>query len=324
MDPRSVRVAIVAGGNGLLGRNLVVQLINFGIYVVVLGSKSGLNPKLQSVSNSTYFLFYQSTNNLRWEEVTLERLQNANKCEGIVFFNLAWRGQEFLTDGSLEKQLSNVIQSERFIAFAKAIDALNFVDIGSMEEIVLARYISSKDWATNLKNTSHPCAKNYALAKQIQANFNAFDCYCKKIDYVRALISIVVDTSLSSNKYVENCLKSILSGKQIIRPKNNELMNIVSAETLSRQLIALAQSGKNNKIYVLGTGEADSLTGFFNRVCGNKNILDVQPAPKISSSHYLTNTDFSIRSLIMDTSYHLDETFDTLINELKAWQKKQL
>jgi len=303
--------SIVAGGNGLLGRALVLELSNLGVPVIVLGSSKEIHDDLKNLSQSKIKYFRTKTCASWVDELRNEINTNAN-LGSPTFFNLAWRGKQNLVDGGISDQVKNISISCDFVRLAEHLGASKFISAGSIEEVLLQRALC--------KGISFPGSKIsnwYAIAKVSAYMQSAFQAYLSKIDFCHARISIVIDKQLKTNKFVENSIKKIINKSGISIPHNNELCNISSAEEIARQLVAIAQKGVNKKIYNLGTEHADSLCGHFKSLA---NIVDGDNSGfswKCSSSQgLLTLGDFSISRLREDTGYSPIESTQSLLVDL--------
>lgn len=309
-----MKSAIIAGGNGLIGRALAKELIKKNIPILVLGCSKEIHNDLRKINNLN-ISYYQ----IQDQDFVLEKIAKCVKkkitTKECVFFNIAWKGKEKLTDGLIEDQLSNVNISCKFVRLAKEIGAKKYVATGSMEEVMLERYIEAGYWL-NQKESTKPSW--YALAKVSSRMQSAFEAYHNKIDFCYTRISVVIDISLSTNKFVENSFKSLLKNQKIEYPKNNELCNISSSNEIGKQLMAIGTKGLNKRIYTLGTGESSSLSDYFSKF---SRVLNPQlniPKKKDLNKKILLlkENDFSTKYLTLDTGYVTKETTELLFNKL--------
>lgn len=308
-----MKSAIIAGGNGLIGRALVRELHSARIPVLILGSSKEIHSSIKKLIKPEihYHRIERMTN---WHYEAVQAIKSNLVLRDPVFFNLAWRGNERLVDGGIDDQLKNVGLSCLLVKLAKEIGAKKYVSTGSMEEVILERMLENEKWLEK-NNTTEP--NWYALAKISARMQSAFEAYQQKIDFCYTNISIVIDKSLQTGKYVEEMLKGVLLEPKIPKPNNKELCNISSSEEIARQLFAIGELGVNKSSYVLGTGEAASLFNQFvrfSRLVHQEGIAD--QAESYSEVGVLSIDDFSVGDLIKDTGYKPKESTDALFREI--------
>ena len=308
-----MKCAIVAGGNGLIGRALVSELANAHIPVLVLGSSKNIHNKLSDLKN-TEIDYYQLPRGEDWLSETIHALKNKALPHDSVFFNLAWRGKETLVDGDIAEQLKNVGLSCELVKLAKGVGAKKYVAAGSMEEVILDRLIKGEFWLTG-NQAIYP--NWYGLAKFSARMQSAFEAYQHQIDFCYAKISIVIDKSLQTQKYVEGSLKRLLKEPFLPIPKNREICNISSSEEIARQLLAIGKCGLNKRKYILGTGEAGSLYDHFARFARIAHPeLNLPTTNHSAEINILEKNDFRTKYLVEDTGYKPIETVESLFREI--------
>jgi nucleoside-diphosphate-sugar epimerase len=310
-----MKLAIIAGGNGLIGRSLATQLLQKFIPVIILGSSTRLHKDLDKF-NSKIISYVNVKNNPGYiSKLESEIKTNINFSEDSVFFNLAWRGKKLIKDGDISDQLQNVRLSCDFVKLAKDLKARKYILAGSMEELIFERFVDSNLWRSDIEIYK---PNWYALAKVACRNQCAFEAYVQKIDFCYATISAVVDKKLRTEKFIETSIKNILKGCKIPIVENKELHNICSTDEISRQLIAIAKNGVNKSNYVLGTGESWSLQEYFIKLeeikkNNNNNFLI---SNNLNNIGILKKKDFEISNLTRDTGYKTSENINKLFNDI--------
>lgn len=310
-----MKLAIIAGGNGLIGRTLAIQLLQKSTPVIVLGSAIKLHKDLDKFDSKIISYINVKNNPDYINKLEREIKKNVNFDEDSVFFNLAWRGKKFIKDGDISDQLQNVKLSCDFVKLAKKLKASKYILAGSMEEIIFERIVDSNLWMSNIGLHKQNW---YGLAKVASRNQSAFEAYVQKIDFCYATISAVIDKNLRTGKFIEISIKNILNGCKIPIIKNNELHNICSVDEISRQLIAIADKGVNKSNYVLGTGESWSLQEYFAKLKQIKNIDNNHSliSNNLTNNNLLKKEDFEIYNLTRDTGYKTSENINKLFNDI--------
>lgn len=310
----SMKLAIVAGGNGLIGRALTTLLIKNSIQVVVIGSSNYLHPELGQF-NSKLIKYLKVSNDSNFIDLLSFNIKkNFKYHSNCIFFNLAWKAGNSLMDGDISKQLKNIKFSSDLLKLAKQVGARKYIVAGSMEELILERYVNKKLWVSGNINWKY---KWYALSKASSRMQTAFQAYHQKIDFCYTRISIVIDKKLTTSKFVEISLRDILTGSKVPKPSNKELCNISSSEEIARQLLAVGAKGINNKIYVLGSGKAATLYEYlinFSKICKKKfNTCNLKSKKNL---FFLKKKDFAITDLIKDTGYIPKENCYNLFKQI--------
>lgn len=296
--------ALVAGGNGLVGRSLVAALVASQTPTIVMGtSPQSMFDAAQRDEPWAHYIQVGTQGD--WLGQTKEAVASALPDRGGdgVLFNLAWRGRERLVDGDLSEQLRNAALACSLIELGVQVRAERYIDVGSMEELILERYLTSGDWQTSRLEGARP---SYSLAKSLAGRMSAFETYRNRIDYIHTRLSAAIDPNLKGHKYIETSLRDLREGRSIPAPLNAELCNLASTHLIAAQLIALATHGRNKTDYALGTGEAKTLRQYFTDVAANEGnptpFVDEASAGDAFAATYLTATDFDIRQLLADTN----------------------
>ncbi|MDC3089660.1 NAD(P)-dependent oxidoreductase [Candidatus Pelagibacter sp.] len=308
--------AIIAGGNGLIGRALIEELIKEKIPTLVLGTSRNIQKDYNKIKYKD-IQYYQIKKKKNWLQNSITDIKKIFPTKRCVFFNLAWKGEKSLTYGKIEIQLENVNLSSKFLTLAKELGIKKYIMSGSHEEIRLKRYVDGKHWRGK-KNLIKPSW--YALSKVSCQKQIAFEAYHKKIDFCYVRISVVIDVNLNTNKFIENSFKDLLKSPKKILTNNNELYNVSSSNEIARQLIAVAKRGINNKIYTLGTGDCASLGRYFYRFSKTAHPKSkiIRKNLELKNLSLLKKKDFDIKNLITDTGYKPKETTKTLFKMLMS------
>jgi nucleoside-diphosphate-sugar epimerase len=306
--------AIIIGARGLIGRGLVNELIKKKIPILILGTSKNIEKYCYKFVNKDikyYILKYQKISNKNY----INNIKKKFLTDNSVFFNLAWKGIKNLNVGVAGDQIKNVNYSCQLIKLAKDLGAKKYIATGSLEELMLKRYVNTKSWLS-LKKVTKPSW--YALSKVSSWMQSAFEAYQRKIDFCYVRISVVIDVNLNTKKFVEISLKSLLKEPKKIYSKNNELCNISSSDEIGRQLIAVGKKGINGRDYILGTGRSASLRDYF-----HKFLKIAHPYTKITKKKFKTKNlrllnkkDFNIKNLISDTGYKPKENPKNLFKKL--------
>ena len=117
------------------------------------------------------------------------------KEDNIVFYHLAWKGQQSLADGSPAEQIHNIIYTADCLQVAASVGCSKFVNVGTVEELYFEDYLESSKWMEQPYYSGHGY---YAASKAGAFKMNLIVAYLQKIEYVQARFSVVVSRDLES------------------------------------------------------------------------------------------------------------------------------
>ena len=309
--------SIVSGHKGLIGKALIRELKNQKSIVIQLEN-------IPKQANSSLVPFREDENiytiKFNWEEVSAENLSNVIKefindelsLSNINFYNLAWKGDTSLTKGEIDIQMKNIYLGVYFLKTAAFIGCDKFVNVGSMEEIIYERILSSKSF----KEPWDQSCKWYAHSKYTLKDLLSYLAYRKKIKFIHTRVSVVIDKKLSTPKFIELNLKNIKANKKWVVPTNNEIVNISSNEEIARQLRVVSFNSDNNLTINLGTGTAHTLEEYFNYF---DNILNRKLIYKMEhkiEGIYLKQNDFKNKAFFEEVGYDPLENIHSLFKEI--------
>lgn len=308
-----MKTAIVIGGTGLIGRNLVRLLNSKEIPVIVITSSPVSTRDCQLVKFDIMHIELRGTQEI--SSILTQIKSWPLYSDDCVVFNTAWRGQKGLQDGSLSQQLINVSTACRYLNMAAALGVKKYVLVGSMEEIIFERMLNRVDL---IAESAKQFSSWYALAKTAAALQVSFEAYRSKVDLCRTRLSIVIDKTLCTPKFVESSFRIIYDNKIAPEPKSSELFNISSVNEIARQLYEVGKKGLNKSVYVLGTNECATLSQYFSYFSqvrdGRHSSLKYEKTD--DSKTYLNSNDFDTGLLRRDTGYISEENASSLFTEI--------
>ena len=129
-----MKKAIVTGATGFIGSTFVEYLIKKDIKVLALGRK-----EMDEISDVRR-LKIKSADYLKLDMNKISDLDASvlemgwEVGDDCVFFNLAWGGENGLSDLNVEAQMRNVVWSVNALVVASKIGCSRFIQIGTMEE----------------------------------------------------------------------------------------------------------------------------------------------------------------------------------------------
>ena len=134
-----MKFAVITGGNGFLGKELVKALLQKGYFVYNIA-----NQIAEELTDTSYRNILSYTENI------------AEQIEGKIefFFHLAWGGTSGDKRASLSEQLNNICMSEKYVRLAQELEAKRFIYAGSiMEYECLNNLLRDERTGINLSST---------------------------------------------------------------------------------------------------------------------------------------------------------------------------
>lgn len=263
-----MKQAIITGGTGKLGRNVVKYFLENKIQVLVISRKK---PSHES------FIEFAKFKNFKLCQLDLKKIELLPKKLGglkwkindsCVFYHFAWEGKNTLTDGDINIQIDNILIGTRIIEIAKKLGCIKFINSGSIEENCIKDFFNKK-W---INNHYHSNQAIYSATKLSAKDFFLLTAYINKIDYIHTRFSAFYDNDFSFKGYINQSFKKILIQENVDFPKNAELFDLINIKDLAKAYFLLGIYGKNKEDYFIGTGSPLTLFEYFKKLADLKNI----------------------------------------------------
>lgn len=290
-----MKTAIVSGATGLVGSSTARYLSKKGVKVLCLG-RQRLDSEITRMNlggNSTYTPLAM---------IDIEKLPNVLESlewkteEDCVFYHFAWSGSEKLTDGTLELQLSNAVDTSNAVKVAKAVGCKKFVNVGTLEETF------AESWMHRNSNSSYSSSQtNYVIAKLASRDLGKITAYLEKIDYIHTRLSVPLDFELSRGNYIASTLKKIRDKEPWERPLSKHVYDVTSLADISKAYFLIGMGYQTKADYYIGASEPSTLNSLFDhfesRVRGYKievqKVLDENVRDFFSTSELKRDLGFS-------------------------------
>lgn len=317
--------AIVLGATGYLGKALVATLVKHNIDVLATG-RSSRDKALEHTElkhNKVQYLSFDANNILE--------LQNNKEVQEFVTqdtvcYNLIWRGNSRLRDGSLEEQLNNIEISTNAIVVSAKLGCSKFINVGTQDEEIFSNYINSDTW---LEKAYGDNDLNYAASKLVARDMNEVTAYLNKIDYIHTRFSVVLDKSLSGVSFIAKTLMNIIKGQDYPKVQNQNPMEIILLEELAEAYYHIGLNGKNKANYYIGRGDTHTLEEYFASFYQIKQQIDKGNLDNLKSlmvkkthnfSEGLLNT-YNPSSLKEDTNFEISSDFIAITKTILEYVK---
>ena len=252
-----MKTAIVSGATGMVGSSTARYLSEQGVRVLCLG-RQDLNPvDTENVfgHNTTYASLAMS------DVATLPKVLDTLDWDtehDCVFYHFAWSGLKKLTDGSLEMQLSNAVNTSNAVKVAKYVGCKKFVNVGTLEETF------TETWMSKKSNTPYISSQtNYIISKLASRDLGKITAYLEKIDYIHTRLSVPLDFELNKGNYIASTLKKIINKEFWEKPLSNNLYDITSLADISRAYFLIGLGLQTKADYYIGASEPATLNHIF-------------------------------------------------------------
>ena len=246
-----METAILTGGTGFVGINLLKYLIKNNVFVYVIVRKN---------SKRLYRLReLQNIKIIHLDMYNMDRLHQYIKVDIDTFYHLAWEGGRY----NYYNQLDNVYNSLQCMYAAKKLNVKQFICIGSQAEYGIHNSIITEETKCNPINAYGACKLSTyhmlkSLSEQLDINFawiRLFSAY-GQYDNPNTLIS-----------YIFNCFKNNVSP---ILDSCYKYWEFIHVDDVSEALY-LAGIKNISGLYNLSSGKSDILANFINEM---KDIIN--------------------------------------------------
>lgn len=242
-----IKRAIVTGGTGVLGNALINELVSRNIEVLVLVRKNG---RIQNIPSHPL---------VKTEICALEDIGKFTvpKEKYDVFFHLAWNGTygESRNDSSIQEK--NVEYTLDAVRFAYKCGCKKFVGVGSQAE----NGVLKNGEKISPESPENPVSA-YGKAK-LRAGKESRK-LCEELGLLHnwcRVISVYGPCDAPYTMVMSTLIKMLQNKDCDFTPAEQQWDYIYSGDA-AKAFFSVAEKGKNNGIYVIGSGKSDSLKNY--------------------------------------------------------------
>ena len=238
--------AIVTGANGFVGSSLVNYLVSKNIQVLAIDLKFTNDRVVQS-------------NMVIKKELSIENINELLKLDIIneydVFYHFAWIGSagQLRTDENV--QIQNALWTVKCLRICKDIGCKKFICAGSIMEFESLYNCYAQESVPSMPNIY---SAGKVLAHQL----------CKPIanqigvDLVWAYITNTFGVGEKSPRFINTTLRKIINNEELDFTSGIQNYDFIYIDDLVEAFYLLAESGKKNKSYLIGSGKAKKLKDY--------------------------------------------------------------
>jgi Nucleoside-diphosphate-sugar epimerases len=242
-----MKTALVTGAAGFIGRSLVKELVNQGVYVYAV---------LRPNSKNTYKNFNQNlVSVIECDIAHLSDLPNKINQKIDVFYHLAWEGSAGSKRSDVLLQLNNIEYTINAVEIAKTLGCIKFVGAGSImeKETIIATETQTCKLGTGYiygaaKFTAHSMSK--AIAAKIG------------IDHLWPMITNAYGEGEVSPRFINTTIKKMINHEPLEFTSATQNYDFVYISDVSRAFYLIGEKGKPFCEYLIGSSNAQPLKEF--------------------------------------------------------------
>lgn len=292
--------AIVTGGTGFIGKNLVAALRQHQIEVTMLVREQS-SAKVTSC-DCVKIVYY--------DPARIEDLCEEEFPHDAVFYHLEWGGVSGDSKNEIDVQMNNIYKSIKWMELAHRIGVSKFIAAGTVAEYVFSKNAIDINEKQSPNDIYGACkvATHYileVLARQLEMNF----------------IWTVLPSTYGSERRGTNILsytiETLLAGEVPLYGNLQQMWDFLSVDEVARALYLVGEKGKTGKTYGIGSGQYRTLREYVEII---RDIIDPDlelGIGKISSYSEATfSSCVSIEELTRDTGFVPEVDFETGIRKM--------
>ena len=291
-----MKFAVITGGNGFLGKELVKALLQKGYFVYNIA-----NQIAEELTDTSYRNILSYTENI------------AEQIEGKIefFFHLAWGGKKKKKRASLSEQLNNICMSEKYVRLAQELEAKRFIYAGSiMEYECLNNLLRDERTGINLSST-------YSAAKLMGHLVTRLNAEVGNLNYIPIIISNIYGETESSPRFINSVVKKMLTEDRIELTQGKQLYDFIYIDDAIEMMIQIAEHGIPFKQYYIGSQEQKPLKEYILQI---KDIVRFEGELAFGAVEYhgvpLTYREFNTNAFFEDFTFRPVISFEEGIRKL--------
>ncbi|MEG1496951.1 MAG: NAD-dependent epimerase/dehydratase family protein [Clostridiales bacterium] len=303
-----MKTAIITGPTGVLGMNLLEKLLFEGIKVyAVCRPNSTVSQSIPPHPLLTIITCDISNIMSIKEQIT-------EKCD--VFYDFAWLGTFGDTRNDMYLQNKNIEYTLDAVRLANDLGCEVFIGAGSQAEYGRADGILRADTPTFPEN-------GYGMAKLCAGQMSRILCNQLNIKHIWIRILSLYGPYDGPYTMVMSTIGKLLSGEETAFTLGEQQWDYLYGADAANAFYLAALHGKNNKIYVLGSGKVKPLSAYIQEI-GNivspKTNLGIGKVPYSEKQVMYLCADIS--ELAKDTGFSPEIDFREGIGKTLKWFKK--
>ncbi len=297
---------IITGATGVIGRSLIEYLLKLDIEILAIVRK-----------NSKRRLDIPINEKLKILECDLDKLYSLEIKEKFdIFYHLAWDGTFGEERNDVDKQYKNVKYTLDAVKLSKKLGCEKFIGVGSQAEYGRVEGKISPKTPTNPENA-------YGIAKLSAGNLSRILANQLEIEHIWTRVLSVYGPYDRKETMIMSSIVSMLDGNSPEYTKAEQKWDYLYSEDIARALYLIAEKGKNNSIYCIGSGYQRPLLEYIEEIKNQINPnLELKIGAKEYSPNQVMNLCADISDLTKDTGFVPEISFEEGIKRTIKWYKE--
>lgn len=303
-----MKKVIVTGANGFIGSRLLQELNRERIYTyAVIKDK---NENIDSICSLPHIhIVYCSMEQIeRLPELILDR--DIDTC-----IHLAWAGSSGAQRADYTVQLQNVQYTMKVVDVLADMRVKRFVGAGTLAEKDVLNY-HGMDGAT-------PNAVSiYGIAKITAHYMTKAECTRLGIEHIWCYLSNTYGEGNTTNNFVNMASRIMLEGKSADFTSGEQMYDFVHVEDTVRAICAVADKGRTNTAYYLGSGHERRLKEYIRLI---RDAVDPDIELHLGAVPFhgipLREEAYDASKLAEDTGFRAEIPFEEGIQRTVRWLK---
>lgn len=304
-----MKKVVITGATGMIGISLINLLISKDIHVLAIIRPYSSRRNMLPVSDLIEVLEWDLH---KLPELLLEDIDRNYDC----FFHLGWSGTFGLARNDMYLQTANVNMTIDAVYLAEKLGCSVFIGAGSQAEY------GTKNEEKLSSNLSVNPENGYGIAKYCAGKMSRVLCNQLDIRHVWVRILSIYGPCDGVDTMIMSSISKMLQGNKMKYTKAEQMWDYLYVDDAALGLYLSAQKGKNNSVYVLGSGVAKPLSEYINAIRNNINPnieINFGDIPySVNQVMYLCG---DISDLTKDTEFLPRISFEEGIRKTIDWYK---
>lgn len=298
---------VITGPTGTIGTALMQECVKNKIQVLAICHRD--SKRKNQIPKSPF---------IKVKELNMNEYNQTAIAENSydIFYHLAWEGTIGTNRNNIELQYKNIGYSLDAVHLAKRLGCHTFIGAGSQAE-----YGRSK---SKLSATTPVFPETeYGMAKLCAGQMTRVLCRQLNIKHIWTRVLSVYGPYDSDRTMIMSAIQKLLNNETPEFTKGEQQWDYLYSSDAGKALFLLGQTGKNEKIYPIGSGETKQLAEF---------IYELRDAVKPGAEITLGTIPYSknqvmylcadISELTSDTGFYPKTSFYEGIQKTAAWIKR--
>lgn len=308
---KNMKRVIISGAAGFIGNAVARQLINQGVHVVAV-VKPGT-----AQSEEAFRLKDFDASVIECDLKEMENLPQMLREQGYdAFYQFAWDGVDKEAFADYERQINNIRWTIKSVEIAAALKCRKFIGAGSVTQMELLHQEGRL-----FTEDRHKYFRAALLAGETMGRAVARE---KGIQFIWPIIINVYGEGETAPRLINSMIRNLLAGKYQSFSPGEQMYDFLHIQDAARAFCLIGEKGREESQYIIGSGKARPLKEYLEII---RNV--VAPEMKLGLGELefrgleMSEVMLNIDTLVKDTGFHPEITFETGIKRTLEWIKKE-